>query len=131
MATATTPVPSPLAVTAVVSNDLSNRVLSVRLSDIEVGFPRLCWKEAYAALRRAEEAGWYGHSTVWANTDRADKVASATAGDNVDGGRLVFSFAPGQTEYQRLISQPRLTAIVVLDRARHRFLSVKFRHQSA
>jgi hypothetical protein len=88
--TATTPVPSPLAVTGVVSNDLSKRTLTVRISDNEQGFPRLCWKEAYQALRRSEQSGWRtAHPTVWASTDSADKVASAVAGDNTDGGRLV------------------------------------------
>jgi hypothetical protein len=128
---ATTPVPSPLAVVGVVSNDWSSRTLTVRISDNERGFPRLCWKEAYAALRRSEQSGWRtGQPTIWAGTDSADKVASATPGDNTDNGRLVFSFAPGQQAYTQLVGKPGLTAFVILDRSTHRFLSVKFRHQS-
>jgi hypothetical protein len=65
MATPITPVPQPLAVTGVVSNDLANRTLTVRLSDLEQGFPRLCWKASYAALRRSEESGWRTDSRLY------------------------------------------------------------------
>jgi hypothetical protein len=121
-----------LAVVGVVSIDVANRVLSVRISDLEQGFPRFSWKESYAALRRSEQSGWRtAGPTVWAGTDSADKVASATAGDNTDGGRLVFSFAPGQQAYTQLVGKPGLTALVVLDRSAHRFLSVKFKHRQS
>jgi hypothetical protein len=88
----------------------------------------LCWKESYAALRWGEEAGWYGHSTVYASTDKSDKVASAVAGDPVFGGLLRFSFAPGEESYVQLVGRPGLSAFVMLDREARRFLSVKFRH---
>jgi hypothetical protein len=126
---ATERVPSPLAITAVVSNDLPNRRLTVRISGLEQGVPRLLWKESYAALRRSEESGWRtAHPTIWAATERADKVASALAGDNTDSGRLVFSFAPGEEAYAQLISKP-VTALVVYDRSRRRFLSVKCKNR--
>src|SRR5215211_6827680 len=110
---ATTPGPSPLAVTGIVDLDIPNRILTVMLSDSERGYSRLCWKEAYQALRRSEESGWRsGQPTVWAGTDRADKVASASAGDAVFGGLLRFHFAPGETAFTQLIGKPGLTAIV-------------------
>jgi hypothetical protein len=121
--------PSPLAAVGVVSSDRASRTLTVRLSDLEQGFPRLCWREAYRALRRSEEFGWRtADPTVWAGTDSADKVASAVAGEADFGGMLRFAFQPGEPAYQQLVSKPKLTAIVLLDRSSHRFLGVKFRN---
>jgi hypothetical protein len=125
---ATTRIPQPLACIGVVSNDLPQRTLTVRLSDLEQGYVRLLWREAWRALKASEQSGWRGQQVVWANTDTADSVASAATGDSADGGRLVFAFAPGQQAYQQLISKPGLTAFVMLDPESHRFLSAKFRH---
>jgi hypothetical protein len=125
---ATTPLPSPLAVVGVVSADIPNRTLTVKLADSEQGYARSLWKEAYRALKASEESGWRSADpTVWANTDRADKVASTVAGDAVFGGLLRFTFAD-EASYLRLVGQPGLTAFVMLDRSSHRFLGVKFRH---
>ena len=129
-AMATTPVPSPLAVTGIVDIDIPSRTLTVMLSDAEQGFPRLCWKEAYQALRRSEQSGWRtAQPTVWASTDSADRVASATAGDAVFGGLLRFVFPPGEASFVQLVGKPGLTALVVLDRSSHRFMGVKFKHR--
>ena len=127
---ATTPVPSPLAVTGLVDVDVPSRTLTVMLSDAEQGYPRLVWRESYAALRRSEQSGWRtGQLTIWASTDSADKVASATAGDAVFGGLLRFVFPPGEASFVQLVGKPGLTAIVVLDRSSHRYMSVKFKHR--
>ena len=127
---ATEKVPQPLAVTGIVDIDIPNRTLTVMLSDAERGFPRLVWRESYAALRRSEESGWRtGQPTVWASTDSADKVASAAAGDASFGGMLRFQFAPGEASFMQLIGKPGLTAIIVLDRSSHRYMGVKFKHR--
>ena len=55
---AATPVPSPHAVDAVVTPIISERTLVVRLSDTASGYQRLCWREAWRALKSAENSGW-------------------------------------------------------------------------
>jgi hypothetical protein len=125
---ATTPLPSPLAVVGVVSSIIPERALVVRISDTASGYERRCWREAFAALRRSEEGGWRDAApAVYASTDKADKVASAVAGDAAFGGLLRFTFRPGEESYMQLVGQPGLTCFVVLDREQQRFLSVKFR----
>jgi hypothetical protein len=42
---------------------------------------------------------------------------------------LLFRFAPGQTEYSKLVGKPNLTAIVTIDRELSRFMSVQFLHR--
>jgi hypothetical protein len=120
-----------MAVVGVVSSVISERVLVVRVSDNENGYARSTWRTAYQALKSAEESGWSRNTpTVWASTDKSDNVAFAVAGDPVFGGLLKFTFA-GEAAYQQylqLVAKPGLTAVVVLDRETHRFLSVKFRH---
>jgi hypothetical protein len=128
-AAASTRLPSPMAVTGVVSHVIPERVLVVRISDTASGYERLTWKEAWRALKSAEERGWRGYADppVWADTAKADKVAHAVAGDAVFGGLLRFTFGD-EAVYMQLVGQPHLTAFVMLDRETHRFLSVKFRH---
>ena len=127
---ATTPLPQPMAVTAVVSSVISERVLVVRISDTASGYERQCWRTAFQALRRSEEGGWRDAGpAVYASTDTADRVASAVAGDAVFGGLLRFTFAPGEPSFVQLVGKPGLTCLVVLDRSSHRFLSVKFKHR--
>lgn len=96
---ATEKLPSPHEAIGVVSNDLPNRTLTVRLSDAANGYTRLLWKEAFQALRRSEELGRYGDATVYASTDSAYQVASARAGDADFGGLLQFAFRPGEQAY--------------------------------
>jgi len=119
-----------MAVTGVVSSIIPERVLVVRITDQANGYERQCWREAYQALRRSEERGWRDSGpTVWASTDTADRVASATAGDPVFGGLLRFTFRPGEPSFVQLVGKPDLSCFVVLDRSSHRFLSVKFKHR--
>jgi hypothetical protein len=118
-----------MAVTGVVSSIIPERVLVVRISDTASSHERLTWKEAWRALKASEERGWRdANPTVYANTDTADKVASAVAGDAAFHGMLRFTFAPGEQSFVQLVGKPGLTCFVVLDRESHRFLSVKFRH---
>lgn len=106
-AAASTRLPSPMAVTGVVSYVISERALVVRISDTASGYERLTWKEAWRALKSAEERGWRGYAdpTVWADTAKADKVAHAVAGDAVSAGccvsrlgmrRLICSWSANQ-----------------------------------
>jgi hypothetical protein len=55
--TVTTPLPSPHPVDAVVSVDIPSRTLTVRISDLASGYQKLQWKEAWRALKSAEENG--------------------------------------------------------------------------
>jgi hypothetical protein len=122
--------PQPHDATGVVSNDLANRTLTVRLSDQANGYTRLLWKEAYRALRRSEESGWRdAHSTVWASTPQAYQVVRATAGDAAFGGLLKFTFPPGNQSYSILIGKP-VTATVWIDRSTNRFINVNFKHRT-
>jgi hypothetical protein len=121
-AMATTPVPSPHAVDAVVSADIPSRTLTVRISDLASGYQKLQWKEAWRALKRAEEHGWRNSpQTLWADTAASRRVAFATLGDDVWGGVLKFTFPSGVEAFQQLIGKPGLTATVWLDRSTHRF----------
>jgi hypothetical protein len=63
---ATTPLPQPLAITAPVVNDVANMTLIVRRPDAAGGSEKLLWREAHAALVKAEELGWpNGMRFVW------------------------------------------------------------------
>ena len=93
---AATPVPSPHPIDAVVSADIPSRILTVRISDLASGYQKLQWKEAWRALKSAEEYGWRSAApTLWADTADSYRVAFATLGDAVFGGMLKFTFPPG------------------------------------
>jgi hypothetical protein len=128
---ATEKLPSPHAVDAVVSADIPSRTLTVRISDLASGYQKLQWKEAWRAMKGAEEKGWRNTPTLWADTADSSRVAFATLGDNLWGGLLRFAFAPGVQAFQQLISRPGLTATVWLDRSSHRFLSCNFKHRQS
>jgi hypothetical protein len=69
---ATERIPQPMVATGLVSNNLSDRTLSVRLSDFETsGYTRLAWRTAWQELRKAEQLGWSNHPTVWASAPGA------------------------------------------------------------
>jgi hypothetical protein len=122
--------PQPHEATGVVSNDVSNRTLTVKLSDQANGYTKLLWREAFRALRSSEEGGWRNsHSTVYASTPQAYQVAHATAGNADFGGMLKFAFSPSEQAYTKLIGSPGLTATVWIDRERHRFINVNFKHR--
>jgi hypothetical protein len=124
--TATTPVPSPLAVTGIVDIDIPNRTLAVRLSELESGYSKLWWRESHAALKAAELNGWRSHRTVYASTPTASDVAHAVPGDYQ---MLLFRFPSGEASFVQLVGRAGLIAIVVLDRSAGRFVSVKFLHR--
>jgi hypothetical protein len=125
---ATTPVPSPVAVTGVVSAIIPERTLVVRISDTESGYAKLTWRTAWRALRSAEESGWRtADRTVYGSAPGHFQVSHAVVGDDVFGGLLRFRFSD-EKAYLQLVSQPGLSCFVMLDRSQHRFLSVKFRH---
>jgi hypothetical protein len=125
-------VPSLHEAVGVVSNDLSNRTLTVRLSDQANGFTRLLWKEAFRALRSAEEGGWRNsHSTVYASAGTSFRVASAVCGNGDFGGMLKFVFPSGEPSYSQLVGKPGLSASVWLDRERHRFVNVSFHNRGS
>ena len=63
---ATTPLPQPLAIHAPVVVDFANMTLIVRRPEPAGGYERLLWREAHAALVKAEERGWpNGMRFVW------------------------------------------------------------------
>ena len=131
-ALATTPVPSPHAVDAVVDVDISSRTLTVRISDLANAYARSQWREAWQALSVGEENGWRNSpQTVWASTPQANRVVFATLGDDLWCGMLRFVFPPWQQAFQQLIGKPGLTATVWLDRSSHRFLSVNFKNRQS
>jgi hypothetical protein len=116
----------------VVSADIPSRTLTVRISDIASGYQKLQWKEAWGALKRAEENGFRNTApTLWADTADSRRVAFATLGDNLWGGILKFTFPPGVQAFQQLIGRPGLTATVWLDRSSHRFLSCNFKNRQS
>jgi len=130
--TATTRLPSPHPVDAVVSADIASRILTVRISDLASGYQKLHWREAWRALKTAEENGFRNTApTLWADTADSRRVAFASLGDNLWGGLLKFYFPPGVQAFQGLISRPGLTATVWLDRSSHRFLSCNFKNRQS
>jgi hypothetical protein len=121
---ATEQVLQPYAVSCAVSNDVVSRTLSVRLSQTEVGYPRLLWREAYQACVRDEESGWGGDGQLWASVQGAGgRVAYAIPGELQT---LNFRFQPGVATYAQLVGKPGVYAIVTLDRGLRRFLNVRF-----
>jgi hypothetical protein len=122
---ATEPLPSPMAAVGVVTVDLAQRVLYVRLSDLETGHAQSLFRQSFQALRTAEEKGSAG-GTVWAASPSSDRVAFAKTGD---GGLLRFHFPPGEKSFTELVGKPNLTALLVMDRSACRFLRCKFLHR--
>lgn len=61
--------------------------------------------------------------TVWADAPDQRQIAR---GQPEDDGSLRFTFAKGDPVYRALVSTPGLSAIVVVDRANRRIMSVKF-----
>ena len=57
---ATERLPQPKAITAPVAVDFANMALIVRRPDAAGGSEKLLWREAHAALVKAEELGWPG-----------------------------------------------------------------------
>jgi hypothetical protein len=121
--------PQPHEAIGVVSNDLAQRTLTVKLSDTVNGYTKLLWRQAFQALKASEEGGWAnGHPTVWASTPNAYQVAYAQPGNPDWGGQLRFEFPIGAEAYTKLISKPGLTASVWIDRGTNRFINVNLKH---
>jgi hypothetical protein len=125
VATESEVLPRPKAATGVVFADVAARVLTVRLSELEDNYSQQLWKEGWAGLRRAQEAGWpiNGTPPIWADVPGGRRVVAARP---VDGGALSFHFPPGTAGYSELVSKPRLTAIVTMDVSSRRILAVRF-----
>jgi hypothetical protein len=123
-------IPRPRAATGVVFADTAARTLTVRLSESESGYMRLCWKEGWQALRAAEEEGWpaSGPPTVYCDVPGGRRVVH---GVPVEGGALSFRFLPGVAGSGELVGKPNLTAITTLDIATRHILSVRFLHGPA
>jgi hypothetical protein len=69
VAAATTPLPQPLAISAPVTVDFANMALIVRRPEAAGGSEKLLWREAHAALVKAEELGWpSGTRFVWGSS---------------------------------------------------------------
>ena len=121
---ATETLPRPLIAVGVVVADFASRTLSVRLSDLESGYSRLLYREAFQALKLDFEAGRPG-LPVYASAPGAFHVAHAVPGDF---GILLFRFQDGP--YRELVGKPGLTASIVLDRSTRRFITVTFKHKA-
>ena len=127
---ATTPLPQPSAISAPVTVDFANMALIVRRPDTAGGYERLLWREAHAALVKAEEVGWSGAPTVWGNAPSNRQFGHARPGPNLT---LVFGFLPGTAAakvYAALVGRPGLYAFVTADKSARHFLGVSFRHNS-
>jgi hypothetical protein len=126
-AIAATPIPSPMVVDATVFHEPGTRTLAVRLSEREEsGYAAHLWREAFLALRKAEESE-RPPRTVWASGGGGDQIAFATCGDYQ---MLTFHFPVGSgAAYAALVGRPGLSAFVAIDREALYFISVRFRHR--
>jgi hypothetical protein len=122
-------VPQPHEAVCAVSNDLSTRTVTVRLSDLaNNGYTRLLWKEAWRALRTWEESGSPRHPTIWASAPGAYQAAYAVTGNPEFGGSLRFTFPKGEQSYVQLISKP-MAASAWIDKSTNRFINVVLKHR--
>ncbi len=127
---ATEKVPQPLGITAVASINVSDRSISVRVSDVESGYAKNYWRTAFRALQQAEQYGWSNHSTVWASTPSTRQAAYAVPADAEFGGTLRFTFGRGETSFAELISKP-VVCTVFVDRSTSRFINVSLKNRSS
>jgi hypothetical protein len=123
---ATEKLPSPMAMTGIVSIDNWQRNLVVSRPDTLGGYEKLSWRVAHEALVRAEKVGWSSDvPTVWAHGAGETDIAWGLPGDKLT---LLFHFPAGKEVYTKLVSQPGLTCFVMVDRSSQRFTGVRFRH---
>jgi len=129
VAAATTPLPQPLAFSAPVTVDFANMALIVRRPDAAGGSEKLLWREAHAALVKAEELGWPSSTRfVWGSAPGNYQFAHAAPGPNLT---LLFAFTVGTSGaqvYAELVGRPDLSAFVTADKSARYFLGVTFRH---
>jgi hypothetical protein len=121
-------VPEPMGITAVASVNVGDRSISVRCSDLESGFAKMFWRQAFRQLQSAKERGWTNHPTLWASTPTKFQAAYAVVGDADFGGVLKFTFGRGEQSFQELISKP-VTATAYVDRNTSRFINVALKQR--
>jgi hypothetical protein len=130
IAAATTPLPQPLAISAPVTIDFANMALTVRRPENAGGYEKLLWREAHAALVKAEEQGWPASTSfVYGSAPGNYQFGHATPGPNLT---LLFGFAVGTPTakvYAELVSRPGLSAFATVDKSTRRFLGVSFRNR--
>jgi hypothetical protein len=123
---AATPVPQPMAMAGIVTNNVMTRTLVVSRPDTLGGYERHSWRVAHEQLVRAERAGWDSNvPTLWASGSGETDIAWGLPGDNLT---LLFHFPAGREVYTKLVSRPGLTCWVMVDRSSQRFTGVRFRH---
>jgi len=123
---ATEKLPSPMAMTGIVSIDNWQRNLVVSRPDTLGGYEKLSWRTAHEALVKAERVGWGSATpTVWAHGAGETNIAWGLPGDKLT---LLFHFPAGKEVYTKLVSQPGLTCFVMVDRSSQWFTGVRFRH---
>jgi hypothetical protein len=138
VAAARTPLPRPRAIDGVVSNDVASRTLIVSRPSHISGYEAFSWRQAHERLVNADERAWNNTYQEWlrdnvpvlmCSAPEKRSVVKATPGPNLE---LHFHF-PAGTEvgkvYTELVSEPRLSAIVTVDRGTLYFLGVKFLHR--
>ena len=129
VAAATTPLVSPLAITAQVTPDFAAMALVVRRPKDTAGYAAFLWRESHQALVKAEESGWPPDTRfVWGSAPGNYQFGHARPGENLT---LRFTFQPGTSAaqvYAELVSKPGLYAIVTADKSARVFLGVTFRH---
>src|SRR5829696_4234179 len=122
--------PDPLAVDAVVVNDIATRTLVVKPAKAG-SYAGLLWREGHRKLMQADQGGRTYHDQINGNYAR-DVWASGAGrreiarGKPAADGSLRFKFERGDPSYMALVSTPWLGAIVVVDRASSQILGVKF-----
>jgi hypothetical protein len=115
-----------MAMTGIVSVDNYQRNLVVSRPDTLSGYEKLSWRNAHAALVRAEQNGWSSDvPTLWADGLGQTNIAFGLPGDKLT---LLFHFPAGKEVYTKLVSQPGLTCFVTVDRSSQRFTGVRFLH---
>jgi hypothetical protein len=97
-----------------VAVDLDARTVTVMPA--ETGYAATLWQQGYREMVQ----GGYGGPTVWASGARG----------HPEGGALKFTFPRGNPAWAELVAQPRLSAIITVDRRRGTILGVKFRSRA-
>jgi hypothetical protein len=120
--------PQPMAMIGIVTIDNFQRNLVVSRPDTLSGYEKLSWRTAHEQLVRAERVGWGSATpTLWAHGGGETNIAFGVPAENL---RLSFHFPAGKAVYTKLVSQPGLTAFVMVDRSSQWFTGVRFRHGS-
>jgi hypothetical protein len=122
--------PRPQAITASVFVDPATRSVAVRLRDTAGSYERSLWVQSWQRLRRAQENGWPPGSPLQPRVDLPG-ARQVVPGQPIDGAQLLFSFPVGVAGFASLVAQPKVTAIVTVDRNRLEFLSCRVFNQRA